>query len=265
MILSELCLQVAALARTVGEFIAQKRQHIFPEHIIHKGVRDLVSLADIEAEQQLVAGLREILPAAGFLTEEGTAAEESNSLQWVIDPLDGTTNYVRGVPVYAVSVALLDGPHILVGVVYEVNRKECFYAWQKGGAWCNGQPIEVSRCSILPKALIATGFPYRTFGEEKVFFHALRYFFHNTQGVRRLGSAAVDLAYVACGRFDAFYEYQLNAWDVAAGALIVSEAGGIVSDFSGGTNYIWGRQILAATPAIHQEVLHIITQPPLAD
>ncbi|MCS6990673.1 MAG: inositol monophosphatase [Chitinophagales bacterium] len=261
MMLEHLCAEVVKVVKHAGSFIKQQRLTFPREAVQRKGVRDLVSYVDVEAERLLVDELRQLMPQAGFLTEEQTTHSKATDLCWVIDPLDGTTNFVHGLPVFSVSVALLHGTQLLVGVVHEVNRDETFYAWRGGGAWSNGSRIQVSGCQHLRDALIATGFPYRNFDEAPQFFDALKFFFNNTHGVRRLGSAAADLVYVACGRFDAFFEYHLNPWDVAAGALIVQEAGGVISDFRGGQNFLWGRQILAATPAIYADMLRVITQP----
>ncbi|MCS6917336.1 MAG: inositol monophosphatase [Chitinophagales bacterium] len=259
--LERLCHDGVAAVKQAASLIRQQRESFSVEAVQRKGIRDLVSYVDIETELLLVRELHRLLPEATFLTEEKTVLSEPSDLRWVIDPLDGTTNFVHGLPVFSISVALLQANQLLLGIVHEVNRDECFYAWQGGGAWCNGSRIHVSGCQHLRDALIATGFPYRNFDEAPQFFDALKFFFNNTHGVRRLGSAAVDLAYVACGRFDAFFEYHLNPWDVAGGALIVQEAGGRVSDFRGTSDFLWGKQILAATPAVYDDMLQAITRP----
>jgi len=186
------------------------------------------------------------LPESGFIAEEGTSSKHGERYNWVIDPLDGTTNYIQGVPIYAVSIGLLDGDELVVGVVYEVGLDECFYAWKEGGAYMNGEPIRVSERDDIHDALLATGFPYSNFDQLDEYLALLKWTMTNARGVRRLGSAATDLAYVACGRFDSFWEYDLKPWDVAAGALIVKEAGGVVTDFNGGSNYIFGGEIIAS-------------------
>ena len=146
---------------------------------------------------------------------------------------------------------------ILIGVVYEPNLHECFYAWKNGGAWCNEKKIQVSSISQLDKSLVATGFPYSLLGKDDIYFEIMKKFVQETHGLRRLGSAAVDLAYVACGRFEAYYEFNLKFWDVAAGILLVKEAGGKVSDFSGGKEYLYGKEVVAAG-ALHPETLKVI-------
>jgi myo-inositol-1(or 4)-monophosphatase len=182
-------------------------------------------------------------------------------MRWIIDPLDGTTNFIHGIPLYTVSIALEKDNELVVGVVFEVNLGECFYAWKNGGAWMNESRIAVSEASQLRNALCATGFPYKDFPHLTRYFDTLRFLFQNSRGVRRIGSAALDLAYVACGRFDAFYEYNLNPWDVAGGALIVKEAGGTVSDFSGGTNFLHGKEIAATNKGVYKEFLNAIVEP----
>jgi len=223
----------------------------------------LVSYVDVNAEKIIVEGLKQVLPEAGFLTEEKTVNDEDDTLRWIIDPLDGTTNFIHGAPIYSVSIALQQKNELLVGIVYEINLHECFYAWKGGGAFCNGKKISVTQISSLRDSLTATGFPYKEFPMMDRFFATLRFLFNNSHGVRRLGSAAVDLVYVACGRFDGFYEYNLNPWDVAGGALIVKEAGGTVTDFAGGNNFLFGKEIIASNTFIHQEYLNAVLNPPM--
>ncbi len=181
--------------------------------------------------------------------------ERKEGLNWIIDPLDGTTNFVHGIPCYCISVALADGLDVLVGVVLEVTRDECFSAWKGGGAWLNGKTIGVSTRKTLSESLLATGFPYDDFGREAEYMELLKALMHTSRGIRRLGSAAADLAYVACGRFEAFYEYGLNPWDVAAGGLLVTEAGGNTTDFRNGGSWLFGEEIVASNGSIHAEII----------
>lgn len=245
---------VCELARQVAVFQRQELAVFERSSIEHKGVHDLVSYVDRESEKQLVAGLQRLLPEAGFITEEGTVAQEDKALHWIIDPLDGTTNFTHGLPFFSISVALAAGDELLVGVVYESNRDECFSAHQGGGARLNGKTIRVSEVPVLDQALLATGFPYYAFDRIENYLDVLRYFMQHTQGMRRLGSAALDLAYVACGRFEGYFEYNLNSYDVAAGALLVAEAGGTVTDFKGGNSYLFGREILAANSHVYNQM-----------
>ena len=245
-----LCLFTCDIARSAGKFMAEERKNFDPLRIETKGLHDLVSYVDRTSEQRIVAGLREVLPESGFIAEEGTSTKHGERYNWVIDPLDGTTNFIQGVPVYAVSIGLMEYDELVLGVVYEVGRDECFYAWKDGGAFLNGNPIKVSERNDIHDALLATGFPYNDFSKLDEYLELLKWTMTNARGVRRLGSAATDLAYVACGRFDSFWEYDLKPWDVAAGALIVKEAGGVVTDFSGKNDYIFGGEIIASNAVL---------------
>jgi myo-inositol-1(or 4)-monophosphatase len=203
----------------------------------------------------IISRLRDLVSGAGFIAEEGTNQTKGDSYNWVIDPLDGTTNFIHGSPPVAVSIALVYDNVPVVGVIYEIWLKELFYAWKGSAAFLNGKEISVSETQRLNDSLIAVGFPYHDHNQMKSFMNTLDHFFVNTHGVRRLGSAATDLAYVACGRYDGFYEYNLSPWDVAAGALIIERAGGKVTDFSGGNNYVFGKEIVAANSNIHEVFL----------
>jgi myo-inositol-1(or 4)-monophosphatase len=247
--------QVNQLAAEVAAFQRQELAVFERGAIEHKGLHDLVSYVDRQSEEMLVAQLQKLLPEAGFITEEGTVAQERKPLVWIIDPLDGTTNFTHGLPFFSISIALLAGNELVLGVVYEANRNECFSAVRGGGARLNGRPIQISGINVLNESLLATGFPYYAFDKMPEYLNVLGYFMKHSQGMRRLGSAALDLAYVACGRFEGYFEYNLNSYDVAAGALLVQEAGGRVSDFRGGNNYLFGREILAATPGVHAQML----------
>ncbi len=250
--------QVEALCREAGSFINRERQKVASHDVEIKGLNSLVSYVDKQAEEILVSGLKRILPEAGFITEEDTPDDADKPLRWVIDPLDGTTNYLHGIPVYAISVALLEGNEELIGVVYELGQEEMFTAWKGGGAWVNGKLVKMDGAKKLSDTLIATGFPYHDFASIEPYMNLLRDLFQKTRGVRRLGSAATDLAYVACGRFNGFFEAGLSPWDVAGGTLLVKEAGGVVSDFSGGSDYIFGAEIVAASPNIFEEFQDLV-------
>ena len=253
---SQLSHDLAALCRTTAQFIGQEAATFDRTKVEQKGLHDLVSYVDQETERRLVAGLRHLLPEAGFITEEGTAGPDTHAEEftWIIDPLDGTTNFVHGLPVYSISVALLHQKELVVGVVHEVNRDESFRAVRGGGAFCNDQPIHVSDVPALNNALIATGFPYTDFGQLDRYLPVLGAFMTRSHGVRRLGSAAVDLAYVAAGRFEAFFEFNLNAYDVAAGILLVREAGGQVTQFLEAGDPLFGREVLASNGRLHAEM-----------
>ncbi len=251
--------QVQLLVRQASAFIQREAASFSAANIEYKALNNLVSYVDKEAEKLLVAGLREILPEAGFITEEGTtgAAGDPEALNWIIDPLDGTTNYIHGLPVYCVSVGLAAGKKPIAGVIHEPNLDEMFYGWQNGGAWCNGRRLSVSAVGRLSESLLATGFPYYRFEKHDRYMKILEVLMQKTHGLRRLGAAAVDLAYVAAGRFEGFYEYNLNSWDMAAGVLLIEEAGGIVTDFNGADNFLFGGDIVASGP-VHPELLAVI-------
>jgi myo-inositol-1(or 4)-monophosphatase len=244
--LEQLCHQVCELAKETGIFIKAEASKFTSDKVEVKGANNFVSYVDKQSEQKIVAGLKKLLPNSGFIAEEGTGGNIETRYQWVIDPLDGTTNFIHGLPPYAISIALMDNSEVIIGVVYEICANECFYAWKDSKAYLNGNPINVTSASTVNDALIATGFPYYDYSLMPAFFNSLEYFFTHSHGVRRIGSAATDLAYVACGRFEAFYEYGLHAWDVAAGSLILQQAGGKVSDFNGNNNYIFGKEIVAS-------------------
>lgn len=258
--LHKLLEQTQEVAKNVGAFIRKERQHFDVEKIEHKGFNDLVSYVDKEAERQIVEKLAKILPEAGFITEEGTNSTQAEVFNWVIDPLDGTTNFIHGLPVFAVSIALMEKNEVILGVVYEVNRHECFYAMKDGGAYCNDTKIKVSPAPDLSASLIATGFPYYNFELIDRYLQSMKSLMQKTHGLRRLGSAAVDLCYVASGRTEGFFEYNLNSYDVAAGTLIVQEAGGKVTDFAGGNDFVFGRKIVASNGNIHGEFLAVLSE-----
>jgi myo-inositol-1(or 4)-monophosphatase len=252
---ASVCGQVRQAALAAGTFIARERRHFSRERVESKGLHDPVTYVDREAERLVVGRLRQILPQAGFVTEEGTVeAAGDQRFKWIIDPLDGTTNFIHGHPPYCVSLALTEHERPVAGVVYEVFAGECFWAWKGSEAYLNGEPIRVSSVPRLEETLSAVGFPHTP--KEGSIDHLLQkmgWLIRNTAGVRRIGSAAADLCYVACGRVDAFYHEGLSPWDVAAGALIVERAGGRVTDFSGGADYLYGRQIVAANPLVFDE------------
>ena len=256
--LKELCLDVVELSRQVGMIIKIEEKKLSKEDVEVKSFNSLVSYVDKNAEKSIVARLSELLPEAGFIVEEGTSDKKSDTYNWIIDPLDGTTNFIHGIPIYAVSIALQKNDEIILGVVYEVNHDECFYAWKDGGAFLNQNKISVRSNKNLNDSLIATGFPYYDFERTDNYFKLLKKLVQNSRGIRRLGAAAVDLAYVACGRFDAFFEYSLQAWDVAAGALIVKEAGGKIQDFSGNDNWLFGQEIVATNNEINEPLMELI-------
>ena len=256
--LKDLCFRVIPTIKEAAAFIHQNYGKVKNEDIAIKDHNSLVSYVDKEAEKILVQGLHKLLPQATFLTEEETTEQHSGTWRWIIDPLDGTTNFLHSIPFFAISVALQHEAEIVIGIIEEVVRQETFYAWKGGGAWLNNTPISPRQNIAFSEALIATGFPYYDFDRMDYYFDILATLMQSTRGIRRIGSAALDLAYVACGRVDAFYEYSLHAWDVAAGACVVQEAGGVVSDFQGGDSYLFGKEIVAANQEVYAEMLKVV-------
>ncbi|MEM9895634.1 MAG: inositol monophosphatase family protein [Bacteroidota bacterium] len=258
--LKELVEAVKTVALSTGSFIRAERKGFTYDKVEQKkGHSDLVSYVDKEAERRIINGLLPLVENAGFITEEETTDQGRKEYTWIIDPLDGTTNFVHGIPNYCVSIALLHEDKIILGVVYEIVNDECFYAWKDGGAFLNGLQIEVTPAQQLQEVILATGFPYYNFQKMEAYLKILDQCMRRTQGLRRVGSAAADMAYVACGRYGGFFEFNLNSYDIAAGIILVQEAGGIVSDFSGGNKFLFGREMVAGA-AIHNDLLAIIAK-----
>ena len=248
------------IAREAGRFIMGERMTLTTRDVETKSQASLVTYVDKQAEQLIVEGLRKLIPAAGFVTEEGTAGAAGEELMWIIDPLDGTTNYIHGIFPCSVSIALSERGEMVAGVVYEMGLDELFKAWKGGPALLNGTEIRVAQSYHSVDTLIGTGFPYYDFDRVDRYIDVLRELMRTTRGLRRMGSAAVDLCYVAAGRFDAFFEHALHAWDVAAGAFIVRQAGGRVTDFDGGDNWLFGGEIIAASKNYFPEFSAIINR-----
>ena len=245
--------QVVNLCQSVGQMIHGELAGLSESDVEYKGTHNLVTYVDKKAEALLIKELSRILPGTGFIAEEDDRLKRSEQFNWIIDPLDGTTNFIHKIPLFSISIALTEGTETRLGVVYEINLKEAFYAWQGGPASLNGKPIRVSKTPVLDKSLLATGFPYYDYSRLDAYLALFKDMMQNSRGVRRLGSAAVDLAYVAAGRFDIFYEYGLNPWDVAAGAFIVQQAGGKVTTFNGSNEFVFGKEIIASNKLIHNE------------
>ena len=258
--LENICKRACEVVQLAGTFILDQAGKVTPDQIETKGHNSLVSYVDKESEKILVKGLSEILSESTFLTEEGTVEQKESPLRWIIDPLDGTTNFLHQLPGFNISVALQVENQLTIGIVYEVTRKELFYAWHGGGAYLNDQPIHVRKNNKLADAMVSTGFPYYDFGKTDNYLNTLRELIQSTRGIRRVGAAAIDLAYVAAGRYDTFFEYSLEPYDVAAGIVLIQEAGGKISDFGGGQDYLFGKQIVASSAAIHSNMMEIISR-----
>lgn len=258
--LKSINLEVVDVCRTVAGFIQTERQNFDTTRVEQKEkFNNLVSYVDKESEKKLVSVLSKILPQAGFITEEGTVEQsKSTEYNWIIDPLDGTTNFLHGLPVYAISVGLSYKQEVVLGVIHDVGHGDSYHAVREDDAYCNNKKIQVTRAQSLSESLLATGFPYFQFDKAEAYLNIIKTFLDKTHGIRRLGSAAMDLAYVASGKLEGFFEYNLNPWDVAAGAFIVQQAGGKVTDFSGGNNFLFGGEICSSNKNIHAEMLQVI-------
>lgn len=230
------------------------------QHITKKGAIDIVTEVDIEVERMFRALVADRFPEHGILAEElgGGAEESSSAFCWIFDPVDGTTNYAHGMPIFCSSLALEIDGRVEVGAVYDPTRRELFTAERNGGARLNGAPLRVSNADTLIDSLLCTGFPYHVHEIVEDVVGLFAAFIGRARAVRRLGSAAIDLCYVAAGRLDGFWERFLSPWDIAAGALIVEEAGGRVTDFVGGPFNARGREVVASNGPIHTDMLATI-------
>ena len=255
-----ICENVQEIAGKAGAFIRNERNRVSDGDIELKSVSSLVTYVDTTSEQMIAEELKRLIPGCGFITEEDTVKEKTGRFRWIIDPLDGTTNYIHRIAPHAVSIALMENEEIVMGVVYEIGYDEMFCAWKGSPAYLNGKEIKVSDAVRSEDTLIGTGMPYYNFERLNDYIEAMKVLMRSTRGLRRLGSAATDLSYVAAGRFDAFYEHALHAWDVAAGAFIVKQAGGVVTDFNGGADWLFGGEIIAAGANFYNEFYSIINK-----
>ena len=274
---------VCQVAREAGSYIKKERASFSLDKVERKHAHDYVSYVDKGSEQLIVKSLREILPEAGFITEEGTTKmddvskmEETSSVNhqpsdftWVVDPLDGTTNFIHGFAPYAVSIALCQGREIVIGVVYEIVSDECFYAWKGGGAYCEirnekGEMRNVKSLKVgtsgISDALLCLQLPYNSDDYKPVIKRLIDHFYGNVGSIRMMGSAAIALCYVAAGRLDAYAERYIGQWDYMAGSLIVMEAGGCVTDYEGEDYFMEGDSVVATNGVIHQNLLEAVRQ-----
>jgi len=253
-----LCCKTCDIAIEVAKFIKEQAGTLHQEDIEMKAFNNLVSYVDKTAEKMIIERLGTLIPNAAFLAEEDSVHDTVADYRWVIDPLDGTTNFIHQLPFYAISIALEEKGELVLGVILEVKSGDLFYAWKDGGAWLNAKPIKVSASKELSECLVATGFPYYNYNSLDAYLRCFRSFMLTTRGLRRIGSAALDLAYVACGRFDFFFEYSLQKWDVAAGIVLVKEAGGIVTDLTGTDQYYNNGCIIASNRGVFDKALEVI-------
>ncbi len=248
-------------ARRAGQIINRASNDLDLLKVATKQPNDFVTEVDKAAEAAIIETLREAYPSYGILAEESGLSDgkgADSDYQWIIDPLDGTTNFIHGLPQYAISIALAKGGVIEQAVVFDPNRNELFTASKGGGAFLNGRRIRVSKRTKLAESLIGTGFPYRMFDKVDLYLAVFKELAEKTAGQRRPGAASLDLAYVACGRYDGFWEFGLSPWDMAAGALLISEAGGLISDLRGDTNYLETGNVIAGTPKVFAPLLKIV-------
>jgi myo-inositol-1(or 4)-monophosphatase len=243
-------------AKCAGEILL--RSYEKPKEIEFKGDVDLVTEMDRASEQLIVEKILSQYPNHSIVAEESGEQKTGSEYRWIIDPLDGTTNYAHDLPFFSISIALEYRKEIIAGVVYDPVRPELFYAEKNRGAYLNGKSISVSRVNDLNRALLVTGFPVKKREEAERNIRVFREFTMRSQGVRRFGSAALDLCYVACGRFEAHWEFRLHAWDTAAGSLIVTEAGGHITDFGGDSFSPFGTETLASNGKVHGAMIQVL-------
>ncbi|MCL2334847.1 MAG: inositol monophosphatase [Endomicrobia bacterium] len=248
-----------AAAKAGADILSKHYEKVL--NIEYKGKTDPVTQADKNSQKAVIKIIKSVFPEHGVMAEEDGVDESGKEYCWIIDPLDGTVNFVHGMPMFCVSVGLKHKDDIIAGVIYSPVTKEVFVAEKGKGAYLNGKRIRVSKTKDLIRALAVTGFPYSLDGIRERVFKNFENIVSEAQGIRRLGSAALDMAYVACGRFDFFWEETLKPWDIAAGVVIVKEAGGIVSDYFGKKNYFQNTKLLASNGmAIHKKVLRMLVK-----
>ena len=262
--LEKLTLAVCEIARQAGAYIRGEREKFSLESVERKHAHDYVSYVDKGSERLIVSALRELLPEAGFITEEKTAQRGQSPLCWVVDPLDGTTNFIHQYAPYAVSIALMEGKEVLIGVVYEVCADECFYAWKGGGAYLmhNAQCIMHNKLRVssqkIQDALLCLQLPYNSDAYKPTIKRLIDQLYGNVGSIRMCGSAAMALCYVAAGRLDGYAEQYIGQWDYMAGSLIVMEAGGRVTDYAGSEDFTQGNSVVATNGVIQGNLLDII-------
>lgn len=245
-------------ARAAGNIITRNLNRLDTLQVDVKRNKDFVSEVDKQAEQEIISIIRRAYPDHAILAEESGQAVRDGAFEWVIDPLDGTTNYLHGFPQFAVSIAVRHKGQLEAGVVYDPMLQELFTASRGSGALLNDRRIRVSRRDQLDTALLGTGLPFLAHHDFDSYILVLKAFMQKTAGIRRAGAAALDLAYVASGRLDGFWENSLNVWDIAAGALLISEAGGLISDSTGGSDFMQSGDVVCGNPKIQQQMLKII-------
>ncbi len=252
--------EICRIAREAGHFLKTERINFRREQVEEKNAHDYVSYVDKESEKRIVGELSALLPGAGFITEEGYAHYRDEVYFWVVDPLDGTTNYIHDNAPYCVSIALRSRTELLAGVVYDPCRDECFYAWKDGGAYVNGKRMRVSDVSLPKDAFAVAELPYNFNEYRHTAAHLLQRLYGTVSGIRMTGSAALAICYIAAGRFDIWAEAFIGKWDFSAAALMVLEAGGKVTDFHGSENFIERHHIIATNGHLHSFMQEVIQE-----
>jgi len=256
--LEDLLMATVKTAFSVAVDIKEGRKKFNPQQVTEKSAHNFVTNIDKEAEQKLVKELSQLLPEAGFVTEEGTASLTNEPYCWVIDPLDGTTNYIHNLGPYCISIALRDANEILLGLVLEITQGEVFSAVKDQQARMNGKPTTVSTTATIDQSFIALGLPYNADAYKPTAQRLIDRLYGHSAGCRILGSAAAEICYVACGRFDGRIEAHLSPWDVSAAGFILQQAGGRITDFSGGPDWTSGREVIASNTKLHDALLKLL-------
>ena len=244
-------------ARRAGRYMMSRAGNYGKIHYKSNNTINLVTEVDKKSEQIIINYIKKNFPGHGFLAEESGRQQRNAEYKWIIDPIDGTTNYAHGLGVFCSSIGLEKNGSVIAGVVYDPSRDELFYAERNKGAYLNNKKIYASKITDISKSLLVTGFAYNVKEAKYTNIENFKNFLLASQGVRRLGSAAIDLCYVACGRFDGFWEVGLNPWDTAAGSLIAEEAGAKLTDFKGGQYSVYDKEILASNGKIHKQMLEV--------
>lgn len=255
--LKDLTEKVCNLARETGNFIRNERINFKRDQAIKKHAHDYVSYVDKESERRIVTYLQKLLPEAGFIAEEGSGSLTNESYCWLVDPLDGTTNFIHNIAPFCVSIGLRYKEELILGVVYEICRDECFYTFKGAPSYLNGQEIQVSEVDNLDESFIALGLPYDSDNYRETAVALVKECYGSVTGIRTVGAAAAELCYVAAGRFEGRIEGFIGPWDIAAGTLILQNAGGIVTDFKGKDGYRNGREVLGTNGKIHAQLLEL--------
>jgi myo-inositol-1(or 4)-monophosphatase len=256
---AEFLKQVEAIARLGADELEPYWRALSPDEVSEKARNDLVSAADLASEKAIVSAINDRFPDHNVLSEEaGWKPSRSDSPTWIIDPLDGTTNFIQGIPQYAVSVGVSIADRVEFGVILDPRKDDVFTAGRGLGASWNGTPCRVSSRATLESTVLATGFPFKAHRLLDAYLDIFREVFLRCKAIRRPGAAALDLAHTACGLFDGFFEFQLSAWDIAAGSLLVEEAGGVITDMNGGSGYLESGNVVCGAPGVHRALLEVI-------